>query len=591
MTSACRIGGARAFGGARTMVLVVALLVAGVFGTLAMEADLGSPRGTFDTFLTGMNRIAEGDEEVWPEVLSCLDLSGYPSTVRDELGRRLARQLKTYLDRTELIDLKAIPMDPEETVYVWRRTRAGEVSLVELPSGEWVFSGTTLSSLDALVRSVRGRDVVEGVQTTVAPDTFAAAVRDRLPEGLQEQGLLLENWQWIALGLIALIGVLAERGVRFVLAVWIRRLLGKRSDKLDPSLALKFERPVGIVAMGFVWSLTVPPLDLPTSALGVLLVAVRVVMVAGAIWAGYRLIDLVAGYLASLAAETESRFDDLLVPMIRRAAKIVLIAFGVVFIAQNLNVNVTSLLTGLGLGGLAVALAAKDTLENVFGSVTVLTDRPFQIGDWVVLDGDLEGTVIDVGFRSTRIRTFYDSVISVPNSRLIGASVDNLGVRTYRRISTEIGIEYGTPPDRIEAFCEGIRELIRSHPYTRKDYYNVYLSGFGDFSLNILVYLFVQTPDWTTELREKHRIFVDVIRLAERIGVRFAFPTQTLHLASAPEGAFGTRPSEPARETLDDTDVAQLGRSAARDVFGGWGGGRQQPVDFSDPDRIRPGRG
>jgi MscS family membrane protein len=566
-------------------------VLAAVLPVPALEADLGSPRATFDTFLTGMNEVSEGNDDVWPEVLSCLDLSGYPATVREDLGRKLAIQLKTYLDKTEYVDLESIPTEPEGGVYVWRRSQAGEVSLVKRADGAWSFSASTLESLDELARSVRGRDFVEGVSAPISASSFADRVRSKLPETLLEGDLLFENWQWIALGLIALLGVVVERVVRFVLAVWIRKLLGKRSDKLDPDLALKFERPVGIVAMGLVWSLLVPPLDLPTSALGVLLVAIRVVMVAGGIWAGYRLIDLVAGYLASLAAETESRFDDLLVPMIRRAAKVVLLAFGVVFVAQNLNVNVTSLLTGLGLGGLAVALAAKDTLENVFGSVTVLTDRPFQIGDWVVLDGDIEGTVVDVGFRSTRIRTFYDSVISVPNSRLIGASVDNLGVRKYRRIMTELGIEYGTPPDKIEALCEGIRELIRAHPYTRKDYYNVYLSGFGDFSLKILVYLFVETPDWSTELREKHRIFVDVIRLAERVGVRFAFPTQTLHLATVPDGAMGVRAAEAEREALDDADVAQLGRTVARDVFGGWGDEHQQPVDFSDPDRIRPGRG
>jgi MscS family membrane protein len=557
----------------------------------ALEADRSSPRATFDTFLTGMNEVSAGNEEVWPEVMECLDLSGYPSTVRSELGRKLAIELKTYFDKTELIDLQTIPTDPGRDVYVWRRTRAGEISLVRQADGSWKFSGSTLASLDALVRSVRGREFVEGVTAPPAPSSFAEMVRNRLPDKLTETGLWLENWQWIALGLVALLGVLAERLVRLVLAVWIRRILGQRSQKLDPDLALKFERPAGIAGMGIVWMLLVPPLDLPTAALGVLLVAIRVVIVAGGIWAGYRLIDLVAGYLASLASETESRFDDLLVPMVRRAAKIVLVAFGLVFVAQNLNVNVTSLLTGLGLGGLAVALAAKDTLENVFGSVTVLTDRPFQIGDWVKLDGNIEGTVVDVGFRSTRIRTFYDSLITVPNSRLIAASVDNLGVRKYRRVMTELGIEYGTPPDKIEAFCEGIRELIRTHPYTRKDYYNVYLNGFGDFSLKILVYLFVATPDWTTELREKHRIFVDVIRLAERVGVRFAFPTQTLHLASVPDGALGVRAQAPEGETLDDADVAELGRSVARDVMAGWGERQQQPVDFEDPDRIRPGRG
>lgn len=568
-----------------------AMVAAAALPGVAAEVDLSSPRATFDTFLTAMGDVAKGDEAAWDDAVTCLDLSGYPQTVREDVGRKLALDLKTYLDKTEYVQLEELPTELERDVYVWRRSRIGDISLARQPDDSWLFSKSTVEILDDLEQSVRGKDVVEGVTAPPPPATFADTIRSRIPSRLSERGMWLENWQWIALGLLAILGVIVERLVRFVITVWIRRLLGARRDLLDPGLVLKFERPVGIVSMGLVWLVLVPPLDLPAAALGILLVAIRVVLAAGGIWAGYRLIDLVAGFFASLASETESKLDDLLVPMIRRALKVVLVAFGLVFIAQNLNVNVTSLLTGLGLGGLAVALAAKDTLENVFGSVTVLADRPFQIGDWVVMDDGIEGTVVDVGFRSTRIRTFYDSVITVPNSRLIAASVDNLGCRRYRRIKTHLGVEYSTPPDKIEAFCEAIRELIRTHPYTRKDYYNVYFHEYGDSSLKILVYLFVETPDWSTELRERHRIFVDILRIAERLGVGFAFPTQTLHLASVPDGALGVRAVKPEREALDDDDVAQLGRTVARDVFSEWGEDTQPPVDFTDPGRIRPGRG
>jgi MscS family membrane protein len=168
-------------------------------------------------------------------------------------------------------------------------------------------------------------------------------------------------------------------------------------------------------------------------------------------------------------------------------------------------------------------------VSNLFGSLTVLTDRPFQVGDWVVV-GDVEGTVEEVGFRSTRIRTFYDSLISLPNSNLIKASVDNLGDRTYRRWSTTLALTYDTPPEKIDAFCEGVRELIRRHPYTRKDYFHVYFNNFGDASLNIMLYMFFKAPDWATELRERHRLGVDILRLAAELGVEFAFPTQTVYL-------------------------------------------------------------
>jgi MscS family membrane protein len=169
-------------------------------------------------------------------------------------------------------------------------------------------------------------------------------------------------------------------------------------------------------------------------------------------------------------------------------------------------------------------------------------DRPFQVGDWVVIGGT-EGTVETVGFRSTRIRTFYNSLVTLPNSNLISAEVDNYGARRYRRWKANLGVAYDTPPEKIDVLCEGIRELVRRHPYTRKDYFHVYLNQYGPSSLDILLYIFWETPDWATELRERHRFAVDVLRLTQHLGVEIAFPTQTLHLK---------RGGETTTEAFDD---------------------------------------
>jgi len=128
------------------------------------------------------------------------------------------------------------------------------------------------------------------------------------------------------------------------------------------------------------------------------------------------------------------------------------------------------------------------------------------------------------------VRTFYDSLITVPNSRFIGTEVDNHGSRTYRRYTSTLGLTYDTPPSKIEAFCEGVRELIRRHPYTRKDSFHVYVKDFGANSIDVMLYCFVKTPDWGTELRERGRLILDILRLAESLGVEFAFPTRTIHM-------------------------------------------------------------
>lgn len=402
--------------------------------------------------------------------------------------------------------------------------------------------------------------------------TFADWIRERVPEILQNPFFVLEGWQWISLLTIVLAGVLVDRIVRHIVAFWLRRLLAKNVAALEMEKEIHLEQPLGILAMAFAWSGMLHLLDLPDGALNILTLAVKVVMAVSGVWASYRVADLLGAWLATLAARTESTLDDLLVPMVRRVLKIIVTAFGLVFIAQNLDVDVTSLLAGLGIGGLAFALAAKDTVENLFGSLTVLADRPFQIGDWVVI-GDLEGTVEELGLRSTRIRTFYNSLITVPNSHLVNMAVDNYGERRFRRISTSLGVQYDTPPEKIEAFCEGIRELIRKHPYTRKDFYLVHFKEFAASSLNIMLYVFHEAPDWATEMRERQRLFIDILHLAKALGVEFAFPTQTLHVASMPDPAPIVPPGDPA--------TLQAGIEAANQVMDRSGStDRDGPVKF-----------
>ena len=135
---------------------------------------------------------------------------------------------------------------------------------------------------------------------------------------------------------------------------------------------------------------------------------------------------------------------------------------GILIVLQNMGVNVFSLLAGLGLGGLAFALAAKDTAANLFGSIMILTDRPFKIGDWVKMDG-VEGTVEEIGFRSTRVRTFYNSLITIPNATIANVQIDNLGVRQYRRTTATLGVTYDTSMEKMNQFVEGIRKIIEGN--------------------------------------------------------------------------------------------------------------------------------
>ncbi|MEO1171935.1 MAG: mechanosensitive ion channel family protein, partial [Myxococcota bacterium] len=295
-------------------------------------------------------------------------------------------------------------------------------------------------------------------------------------------------------------------------------------------------KPLGILAGAGAAALLVPSLVLPIEFGGVVLLAVQVVAVFSVVWTLYRLVDLFSEWMDQRAAKTETKLDDQLVPLVRKALKIFIVAMGSIFILQNLNVDVAGLLAGLGIGGLAFALAAKDTVANVFGSATIFADRPFQVGDWINAQG-INGTVETVGFRSTKVRTFYDSLVSIPNAKLADSVIDNYGARTLRRVYTRLGVTYDTPPEHLQAFVEGIRAIVQANPATAKHRYEVHFNEYGASSLEVMVYFFLDAPSWSVELRERHNIFLEIYRLADDLGVNFAFPTQTLHVESTPDKA------------------------------------------------------
>lgn len=568
-----------------------------------LDPALQSPRDTLEVFLTGVNNYAENG---WDAPISTLDLSHLGKDVREEAGIEFATKLKRILDRYRLISLPEVPNYQKGPPYYVLRGPAGSIAidLVEDPETglkAWKFTAKTLENLTVVYDEYKDRPLAEGVLQDRTPDLMSLRLRDvassRFPF-LLNKAFYLENWQWIGLFVIVFVGMAISRVVGWILILIIRRVFAREHYSLDKKLEKDFVRPIRIAIMAWVWLLGLHTLGLPADSLYYLRVAAKFVSAGGGVWAFYRLIDIFSSYLHERAERTENRFDDLLVPLVTKSLKVCVVAFGLVFIANVLDWDIRSLLAGLGLGGLAFALAARETVANLFGSLTILLDRPFQIGDWVQFN-DIDGTVESVGIRSTRVRTFYNSLIAVPNNELINATIDNYGERKYRRIKTTIAITYDTPVERIEAFREGIRQIIREHPYTRKDYYHVYLNEFADHSLNILVYCFVATPDWGTELREKERLFLDIIRLAQRLGVEFAFPTQTLYVR--PDSTIGKDEREVPKSPAQS---AAFGRSEAtrivRETLGPTGI-VPPPVDLTAPlptdedadpaDRVTGGEG
>ena len=368
-----------------------------------------------------------------------------------------------------------------------------------------------------------------------------------MPAWLREAIFGVAVWKYLAVLLLVLIAITLQKIVVTLIGRWLGGALSKGSRVR--LAAERASRPIGGLAMAGVFHVGLPLLEFPETVQEVSAVATEALAAFSLVWLGYRLIDVIGDFLAARAERTASKLDDQIVPLVTRSLKVFVCIIGGIFILQNLSVDVGSLLAGLGLGGLAFALAARDTVANFFGSVMIFLDRPFQIGDWVVVAG-VEGTVEQVGFRSTRVRTFYNSLVTVPNARVVDASIDNYGARQYRRYSTKVGLTYDTSPDRVQAFCEGVRAIIARMPETRKDYYLVEFSELGESGLTVMIYCFFEVTDWNAEMRARHHMNLELLRLAQAIGVNFAFPTQTLHVDSL-ANLGGRAASPPGPETRD----------------------------------------
>jgi len=508
------------------------------------RSELQSPRATLRTFLRAMR-----DQET-ELAISCLDLGNLTQEATATSGGDVAYKLHVVINRLTKISLddewlwqdlpdrndygKPFLFDeiseaqPDAKALVLRRNQA---------DANWRFSQETCHGIEALYNALEQTPEPTAEQADFAEEIqqpFTIQLRNVFPIFLRNKTFLLPDYQWVCLLTLIFIGLAADALTRWFLSLVSSRWLEDYIEEEELAARAQIWRPLGRLVNAATWYWGTKLIGLPPATLNILLAVLKLFTIYAAAWTAYAVIDVVAKYLARQALRTDTKFDDLLVPLVSKSLKILVTCIALLTAAQTFDVPILGLVGGLGLGGAALAFASKDAVANFFGSVTVLFDRPFEVGDWIVTEGT-EGTVETVGFRSTRIRTFYNSLVTLPNSHLTTAAVDNMGRRRYRRIKTTLGVQYDTTPDQLEDFCEGIRQLILSHPNTRKDYFHVYLNDFGSSSLDIMLYCFVQCPDWGSELQSRHRLFSDIIRLADKLGVQFAFPTRTLHMVGESE--------------------------------------------------------
>jgi len=279
-------------------------------------------------------------------------------------------------------------------------------------------------------------------------------------------------------------------------------------------------------------SLALPLLQLKTWVAEVSDTVSAILLSVGVGYFLYWLVDIPTTWFSRIAGRTETKLDDMLVPIIRKSLRVTVVVLVLVQVAQILSDKpITSIIAGLGIGGLALALAAQDTVKNFFGSVVLFVDKPFEMGDRIVVDGQ-DGSVEEVGLRSTKIRTLDGHLVTVPNGELANKLIRNIGKRPYIRRVANLTITYDTPPDKVERAVEIVKEILDNHEGMHPDLPpRVYFNEFNAESLNILVIYWYHPPDYWAYMAFTEKFNKEVFRRFNEEGIEFAFPTQTLYLA------------------------------------------------------------
>ena len=360
-------------------------------------------------------------------------------------------------------------------------------------------------------------------------------------------GNSLQDYCWF-LGAIV-VGLLFKK----LFSRYLSRLLYKVIGKKDIEIGVEkfnelLSKPIGLFIMLSIIYLGASHIQYPPSwnlgnveEFGLKMMVSKVyvlIYVISIFWILLKVIDYVGLILFARAEKTENKMDDQLIPFIIEIAKILTYIFALFIIMGNVfDVNITALATGLGIGGIALAMASKESLENLLGSFTIFFDRPFTVGDMVTV-GSVTGRVEKVGFRSTRIRTFDRSLVTVPNKKMIDAELDNLGMRPIRRVKFSVGLTYHTSIEQIKKIVADMQTMIDNHPRTTnaegkksKDKEGkVRFDEFGDSSLNIFVLYYVDSPKWADLIDVRQDVNYKIMEIVKKHNSDFAFPSTTVYL-------------------------------------------------------------
>lgn len=352
---------------------------------------------------------------------------------------------------------------------------------------------------------------------------------------------------------ILLITLLLRQLIVDFLLGFVRRLTQQTRTTYDDRILDALEKPMlhFMTITGVYFSILVLPID----ARWILVITQiwRGVSILLIFWALVRVVDLIIDLLAFLSRRREDASFVSFLPLLKKTMRFFLIVVGVIMVIDNLGYNVGGILATLGIGGAALAFAAKDTIANLYGSLALALDRPFKVGDWIQVGDVVDGDVEEIGLRSTKVRTWPKTVISIPNAVLANEMINNWSRMPKRRVKQIVGVTYDTSPDTVNLIVEDIRQLLREDDGVQQDFMLVNWTDFGQSSLDILVYYFTTTTKWLEYMDVRQRINTKIAKAIATRGSSVAFPTRTLHFGNSP---FPERPH--IAEDLPDDAGPQL---------------------------------
>lgn len=346
----------------------------------------------------------------------------------------------------------------------------------------------------------------------------------------------LLDWETIgiAFGILLFFHVFRKIFTKYIFKLLLRAAKKTPTDILT-TIFVAFESPLRIffVGIGFYLALMYLPLETKTNELIVQMYRSFIIFLLG-----YGLFNLSASssvMFKKIGSKFDVDVDEILLPFLSKLVRIIIIALMISIIAGEWGYDVNGFVAGLGLGGLAFALAAKDAIANLFGGVIIVTEKPFSIGDWIRTPS-VEGTVEEITFRSTKVRTFAQAVVTVPNSTLANEPITNWTKMGKRRISFHLGVTYTTPKEKLEASIRKIEEMLKSHPDIDQELIFVRFDEFNESSLDIFLYFFTKTTVWGQFLAVKEDVNFKIMEILEGEGVSVAFPSRSIYIEKNTQG-------------------------------------------------------